>query len=90
MQEGIELSSAEVRLDAPGHASSSEKNKSRKQVLQRQTTDEFLGGGDTALDIDDVRPSAAGAGGSPQTPEERKKQFKLFKGWSDVALQDDK
>ena len=88
MQEGIELSSADVRLDAPGHAQGTDKSKSKKQVLQRQTTDEFLGA-DTALDIEEVRPTGS-AGPSSQSPEERKKQFKLLKGWSDVALQDDR
>ena len=84
------MSSAEVNLNMRGHAQSDDKTKKRKPMLQRQTTDEFLAS-DTALDVDEVRPGTmAGAGTSNQSPEERKKQFKLAKGWSDVALQDDK
>lgn len=86
MQEGIELSSAEVHIDAQQHTASQDKSKARKAILQRRTTDEFSPS-DTALDIEDVRPDAA-AGSSMQASEERKKQFKLAKGWSDVALQD--
>lgn len=55
-------------------------------MLQRQTTDEFSPG-DTALDVEEVRPDTS-ASTSQQSPEERRKNFKLAKGWSDVALQD--
>lgn len=83
MQDGIELSSADVAIDVGPHkqADAGAKGKA-KQVLQRQTTDEFLAQ-DTALDIDDVQDKAA----QKQTPEERRKQFQ-GQGWSDVALQD--
>ena len=59
-----------------------------KQVLQRQTTDEFMAA-DTALDIDDVQQPAYGNGKGlqAQSPEERRKQFE-GQGWSDVALRD--
>ena len=86
MQEGIELSSAEIRMDMQQHTAGQDKSKPRKAILQRQTTDEFSPS-DTTLDVEEVRPDAAGSS-SQQTPEERKKQFKLAKGWSDVALQD--
>ena len=88
MQEGIELSSADVNLNMHNHAQSDAKSKKQKPMLQRQTTDEFMAS-DTALDVEEVRPDAlAGGSTSHQSPEERKKQFKLAKGWSDVALQD--
>ncbi|DBA98206.1 hypothetical protein WJX77_005615 [Trebouxia sp. C0004] len=87
-EEGIELSSADVNLKMHSHAQSDAKK--QKPMLQRQTTDEFMAS-DTALDVEEVRPDAlAGGSTSHQSPEERKKQFKLAKGWSDVALQDDK
>lgn len=86
MQEGIELSSAEVKIDVQQHAADQSKSKHRKPMLQRQTTDDFSPG-DTALDVEEVRPDAA-ASSSQQSPEERRKNFKLAKGWSDVALQD--
>lgn len=86
MQEGIELSSADIQMDMQPHTAGQDKSKPRKAILQRQTTDEFSPS-DTALDVEEVRPNAA-ASSSQQTPEERKKQFKLAKGWSDVALQD--
>ena len=86
MQEGIELSSAAVKNDMQQHSVSPDKSKQRKAILQRQTTDEFSAS-DTALDMEEVRPDAT-ASSSQQTPEERRKQFKLAKGWSDVALQD--
>ena len=86
MQEGIELSSADVNLKQQRHPVGQDKAIQRKAMLQRQTTDEFLPS-DTALDIDEVA-TAATASSSRQTPEERRKQFKLAKGWSDVALQD--
>ena len=86
MQEGIELSSADIQTNMQPHTSGQDKSKPRKAILQRQTTDEFTTS-DTALDVEEVRPDAA-ASSSHQTPEERKKQFKLAKGWSDVALQD--
>lgn len=90
LQEGIELSSANVNLNMGSHAQSDDKSKKRKPMLQRQTTDEFMAS-DTALDVEEVRPQAlAGGSTSHQSPEERKKQFKLAKEWSDVALQDGK
>lgn len=88
MQEGIELSSADVNLQQHRHSVGEDKSIQRKGMLQRQTTDEFLPS-DTALDIDEVS-TATTASSSQQTPEERMKQFKLAKGWSDVALQDEK
>ena len=86
MQEGIELSSAEIRMDMHQHTAGQDKHKPRKAMLQRQTTDDFSAS-DTALDVEEVRPDAAGSS-RQQSPDERKKQFKLAKGWSDVALQD--
>lgn len=68
------------------HKASQEAGKGKgKQVLQRQTTDEFAAA-DTALDIDDV-PHLYGNGVKAQSPEERRKQFE-GKGWSDVALRE--
>ncbi len=90
LQEGIELTSADVNLNMHSQAQSDDKAKKRKPMLQRQTTDEFMAS-DTALDIEEDRPEAlSNAATSQQSPEERRKQFKLVKGWSDVALQDDK
>ena len=88
LQEGIELSSADVNLAAKQQSASQSKSKQRKPMLQRQTTDEFLPS-DTALDIDEV-PSDANASSSQQSAEDRRNKFKLAKGWSDVALQDDR
>ncbi|KAL3156384.1 hypothetical protein ABBQ38_000699 [Trebouxia sp. C0009 RCD-2024] len=85
-EEGIELSSADVRIDVQQHTADQNKHKPRKPMLQRQTTDEFSPG-DTALDVEEVRPDTS-ASTSQQSPEERRKNFKLAKGWSDVALQD--
>ena len=85
LQDGIELSSAEVGVgNMPHQAKDAGAKGKAKQVLQRQTTDEFMAQ-DNALDIADLqlqdRPS------QPQTLEERRKQFS-GQGWSDVALQD--
>lgn len=85
IQDGIELSSADVNLSTVHHKPNEAAAKGKgKQVLQRQTTDEFMAA-DTALDIDDVQPQVQGS--QAQSKEERRKHFE-GQGWSDVALRD--
>ena len=84
LQDGIELSSAEVGAANMPHPVKDAGTKGKaKQVLQRQTTDEFMAQ-DNALDIADLQLQDKS---QPQSLEERRKQFQ-GQGWSDVALQD--
>jgi hypothetical protein len=86
-EEGVEVSSASVHGHMVSDDGDKPRSKSKSKVLMRQTTDDF-NGPDTSLEMDDM-----GQGSSLDVPkksyEERKREF-LGRGWSDVALDDER